>query len=159
MSRLFALTVACCAKFETGQTFSYVQTDATTPKIVGPTMLGNCCVRLHVASRVYNEATLGTGHYLSPKGRGEDLGLNKVKSSRSPLWMLCPLITFDDFRDPLHVFIFQANMSGPPPLNPTKVFSDPPFWVLSNDWSPLLFCYKWSDPLLKSFPPPPEGDK
>ena len=22
----------CCAKFETGQTFSYVQTDATTPK-------------------------------------------------------------------------------------------------------------------------------
>ena len=86
MSRLFALTVVCCcAKFETGQTFSYVQTDATTPKIVGPTMLGNCCVRLHVASRVYNEATLGTGHYLSPKGWGEDLGLNKVKSSRSPL--------------------------------------------------------------------------
>ena len=67
MSRLFALTVACCcAKFETVQTFSYVQTDAATPKIVGPTMLGNCCVRLHVASRVYNEATLGTGHYLSP---------------------------------------------------------------------------------------------
>ena len=29
MSRLFALTVACCcAKFETVQTFSYVQTDA-----------------------------------------------------------------------------------------------------------------------------------
>ena len=30
----------CCARFETGQTFSYVQTDATTPYIVGPTMLG-----------------------------------------------------------------------------------------------------------------------
>ena len=31
-----------CAKFETGQTFSYVQTDATTPNIVGscwPTIL------------------------------------------------------------------------------------------------------------------------
>ena len=26
-------------KFETGQTFSYVQTDATTPNIVGPIML------------------------------------------------------------------------------------------------------------------------
>ena len=23
-----------------------------------------------------------------------------------------------------------------PPLNPSKVFSDPPFWVLSYDWSP-----------------------
>ena len=33
---------SCCAKFETGQTFSYVQTDATTPNIVGncrPTIL------------------------------------------------------------------------------------------------------------------------
>ena len=41
------------------------------------------------------------------------------------------LITFDDFRDP-H-----------PPLNPSKDFSDPPFWVLSYDRppppSPLLF--------------------
>ena len=128
MSRLFALTVACCcAKFETGQTFSYVQTDATTPKIVGPTMLGNCCVRLHVASRVYNEAALGTGHYLSPKGWGEDLGLNKVKSSRSPRWMLSPLITFDDFRDPLDVFIFQANMSGPPLWILPKFSAIPPF--------------------------------
>jgi len=29
-----------CAKFETGQTFSHVQTDPTTPNTVGPTMLG-----------------------------------------------------------------------------------------------------------------------
>ena len=45
---------------------------------------------------------LGTGHYLSPWGGGgaEDLGLKKVKFSRSPLWMKwSPLITFDDFRD------------------------------------------------------------
>ena len=34
------LVACCCAKFETGQTLSYVQTDATTPNIVGPTMLG-----------------------------------------------------------------------------------------------------------------------
>ena len=26
---------SCCAKFETGQTFSYVQTDVTTPNNVG----------------------------------------------------------------------------------------------------------------------------
>ena len=30
----------CCVKFETGQSFSYGQRDATTPTIVGPTMLG-----------------------------------------------------------------------------------------------------------------------
>ena len=58
MLRLSAHTVACCcAKFETGQTFTYMETDATTPKIVGPTTLGSCCARLHIASRVYNEAT------------------------------------------------------------------------------------------------------
>ena len=33
------LDIACCVR-ETGQTLSYVQTDATTPNIVGPTMLG-----------------------------------------------------------------------------------------------------------------------
>ena len=49
----------------------------------------------------------------------EDLGLNKVKFSRSPcecyFTEVIPLITFDDFRDPPpHVFIFQANLSGPP---------------------------------------------
>ena len=42
MLRPFAHLVACCcAKFETGQTFSFVQTDATTPINVGscwPTM-------------------------------------------------------------------------------------------------------------------------
>ena len=37
MLRPFTQPVACCcAKFETGQTFSYVQTDATTPNIAGP---------------------------------------------------------------------------------------------------------------------------
>ena len=37
---LLRVVGSCCPKFETGQTFSYVQTDATTPKIVGLTMLG-----------------------------------------------------------------------------------------------------------------------
>ena len=36
------------AKFETGQTFSVVQMDASTPNTVGPTMF--CCIRLHVTS-------------------------------------------------------------------------------------------------------------
>ena len=35
-------------KFEAGQTFSYVQTDAATPNIVGQ----QCCVRLHQALAV-----------------------------------------------------------------------------------------------------------
>ena len=32
---LLRVVGSCCAKFETDQTFSYVQTDATTPNIVG----------------------------------------------------------------------------------------------------------------------------
>ena len=62
--------------------------------------------------------------FIAWEGRGErveDLGLNKVKFSRSPLWILLHWITFDDFRDspppphsrPNHVFIFQENLSGP----------------------------------------------
>ena len=31
---LLRVVGGCCAKIETGQTFSHVQTDATTPKIV-----------------------------------------------------------------------------------------------------------------------------
>ena len=40
--QLLRLHVGGCAKFKTGQTFSYVQTDATTPNNVGscfPTVL------------------------------------------------------------------------------------------------------------------------
>ena len=32
---LLIVVGSCCALFETGQTFSHVQTDATTPNIVG----------------------------------------------------------------------------------------------------------------------------
>ena len=42
---------SCCAKFETGQTLSYMhmQTDATTPNIVGQQRWdASRCVRLHV---------------------------------------------------------------------------------------------------------------
>ena len=40
---------SCCAKFETGQTFSYVQTDATTPSNVAASCCQQCCVPLHKA--------------------------------------------------------------------------------------------------------------
>ena len=51
MLHLFARPVACfcmllhvvrgcCAKFATGKTLSFVQKDATTSNIAGPTMLG-----------------------------------------------------------------------------------------------------------------------
>ena len=44
-------------------------------------------------------------------------------------------MTFAISPPPPLVFIFQANLSGPP----FWVFSDPPFWVLSYDRSPLFF--------------------
>ena len=96
---------------------------------------------------------LGTGHYLLPGG--EDLGLNKVKFTRSPLWMLlhwsgqAPLITSDVFGDPPplpSMSSFSKQIWVVPPLNPSKVFSDPPFWVISYDWSRLLFSQNSSDP-------------
>ena len=77
--------------------------------------------------------------------RGKDLGQNKVKFSRYPLWMLL------HWSDPPNNFwwLSQAPLPPPPssfskqiwvipPLNPSEVFRDPSFWVLSYDWSP--FC-------------------
>ena len=36
----------------------------------------------------------------------------------------------------LHMSSFSKQIWVVPPLNPSKVFSDNPFWVLSYDWSP-----------------------
>ena len=77
-------------------------------------------------SDILKELLLGTGHYLSPGGGGGG-GVwvkKKVQFSLSPyppfecyFTEVIPLITFDDFRDPpLHVFIFQANLSAPEPF-------------------------------------------
>ena len=105
---------------------------------------------------------LGTGHHLSPGGAG-DLGLDKVKFSRSPLWMLPnwsdPPNNFwwlsRSPSPPPHVFIFQANLSGPPyesfqsfywsPLLGSQLRLIPPF---------VLLKIKWSIPPPKSSPPP-----
>ena len=40
LQTLLHVVGSCCAKFQTGQMFSHVQTNATTPSFVGPTMLG-----------------------------------------------------------------------------------------------------------------------
>ena len=45
---LFNFVWSCWAKFETGQTFSYMQTDATTHNNVG-SCCQQCCVPLHEA--------------------------------------------------------------------------------------------------------------
>ena len=59
---------------------------------------------------------------------GEDLGLTKVKFSRSPL------ITFDDFCDPPpRPWFHLPSKFGVFPLNPSKVFSDPPFCSHKNE--------------------------
>ena len=99
----------------------------------------------------------GTVHYLSLGGpggnRAEDFGLNKVKFTLSPLWMLLhcsdPPITFDDFRDlpPHPMSSFSKQKWVIPPPNPSKVFIDspllgsqlrliPPFVLLKIKWSP-----------------------
>ena len=51
MLRPFAHPVACCcAKFETGQTFSYVQTDATTPTMLGVALIFDKCAHYFLAA-------------------------------------------------------------------------------------------------------------
>ena len=45
---LLPVVGCCCAKFETGQTFSYVQTDATTPTMLG-VVCQQCSIHLHTA--------------------------------------------------------------------------------------------------------------
>ena len=77
-------------------------------------------------------------------GGGEGLGQNNGN-------LADPLITFDDFREipTTHVFIFQANLSGPPSES-IKSFQRSPLWVLSYDRLPpppppfVLLKIKWS---------------
>ena len=61
---------------------------------------------------------LGTSHYLSPGGEGtDDLGLNKVKFSRSLSKLGCyftevipPNTTFDDFPPVPHMSLFSKHI-------------------------------------------------
>ena len=50
---------------------------------------------------------------------------------------MIPLITFDDFRDPTPMSSFSKKI-WVPPLNPSKVFSDPPLG--SSDTTDPPFC-------------------
>ena len=101
-----------------------------------------------VKHKPFASLLFGTGHYLSPGVGRRIWDLKRWNSADAPFQCyfaeVIPLITFDDFRDPPpppYVFIFQANLSGPP-LYPSKVFSDLPFWVLSYECSSLLFSQK-----------------
>ena len=98
---------------------------------------------------------LGTGHYLSPGGAGGGFG-----AKQGEIYPISPLnVTSLKWSGPANNFwCFSRSPSPPsmssfskqiwvvPTLNPSKVFSDPPFWVLSYNWSPLLFSQKSSDP-------------
>ena len=88
----------------------------------------------------------------------KDLGLNKVKFSRfhcecyftevihpNNIWWLS--------RSPPHVFIYQANLSGPPLWIPPKFSIIPPLGSQLRLIPPFVFLQiKWSLP--KSPPPP-----
>ena len=55
---LLDVVACCCAKFETGHTFSPVQTDAPGTQhcwLTTPNIVGSCCVRLHVALEVLKQ--------------------------------------------------------------------------------------------------------
>ena len=47
-------------------------------------------------------------------------------------------MTTDNFRDPPTMSSLSKQIWVVPRPNPSNVFSDPPFWVLSYDWSHLL---------------------
>jgi len=84
-----------CAKFETGQTFSYVQRDATTPNIVGN--VGSCWVTLHVA-KVFLSAVFSRHATLLPPlrdeaktapretGKDEKGEKERMQSKRAAVW-------------------------------------------------------------------------
>ena len=90
---------------------------------------------------------LGTGDYLSPGkgvGGGGEEGGGETRRNLADSSFECyfteviPLITFDDSRDfPPAMSSFSKEIWVVHPLNPSKVFSDPPFWALSYDWSLL----------------------
>ena len=89
--------------------------------------------------------------FLAPGGGG-NLGLNKVKLSQSPFeCYFTAVIPPNNFwwllrSPPAPPSSFSKQIWVIPPLNPSEVFNDPPFWVLSYDCSPLLFSQKSSDP-------------
>ena len=47
---------SCCVRFETGQTFNYLQTNATSPSITGPTKLGVVAFVLAVVRKQCNNS-------------------------------------------------------------------------------------------------------
>ena len=95
---------------------------------------------------------LGTGHCLSPaKWNLIDSPFECCFTEVIPpnnFWWFSP-------PTPPHMSSFSKQIWVVRPLNPSISFSDPLFWILSYEWSPLLFSQKSSDPPQKSSVPTP----
>ena len=86
----------------------------------------------------------------------EDLGLNKVKFSRFPLWMLLkwsPQTTFDDFCNPPLILHFPNKFSAPPIWILRKFSAIPPFGFLVTTDPP--FCSPKNQVIPPIIPCPP----
>ena len=62
---LLRVVGSCCAKFETGQTFSYTQTHGTSPKTAAP-----------VSTGLYSDKMTGE-HIQCKKQRGVKMGVDR----------------------------------------------------------------------------------
>ena len=103
----------------------------------------------------FNKDVLGTDHYLSPGAGAEDLGINKVKFSRSSLWML--LHVSDPPPPPNNIWrlsSFSKQIWVVPPSesfqsfqwSPSSAFSvttDPPFCSPKIKWSRPKSSPRW----------------
>ena len=95
-------------------------------------------------------------------GRG-DIGLNKVKFSRSHPFECY----FTEVIAPNNFWWFSRPPPPPPSPSPSffkqiwvvppsesfQSFQWSPLWIISDDWFPILFSQKSSDPLKSSLPP------
>ena len=100
---------------------------------LGTTFSREICVKLRICIEIFKRwLSLRDQSLFLAWGRGKDLGLNKVKFNRSALWMLLhwsdPPINIWWLLRPPHPSMssFSKQIWVVPPLNPSKVFSDPP---------------------------------
>ena len=107
---LLCVVWSCCAKFETGQNFSHVQTDATAHNIVAPTMLGvvaSVCTSLKLRSIRLHFLCSFSPHTLAHLPHFSHLAKSRQKRLlRLPPRLLDPYMSQLFFR--LQLFYFEA---------------------------------------------------
>ena len=107
---LLCVVWSCCAKFETGQNFSHVQTDATAHNIVAPTMLGvvaSVCTSLNLRSIRLHFLCSFSPHTLAHLPHFSHVAKNRQKRLlRLPPRLLDPYMSQLFFR--LQLFYFEA---------------------------------------------------